>query len=363
MSSGYSWEEPDEAAYYDDTEARSLRWWSLVAVVMSIFVHVLLFFLFKLWDVSRSSAPIKDLVLARPMNVDRVSIDPSLLEEPTTPEGDDAAPPEVNQVAETFRSDDVDPLEIEDPSLQDIVATPQVEMIENLAAGPGPMAEEEAGKLDEVVEQLNKQSEAELTKELDAVREQLMRFKPVSENQMVLPIAAGESLADDDPSDLLKEMAEAQGAAIDSGQGVPEGYASLDELLNYNGPAVDLNRPVMMPTDLLYGYNEVTLRESAKLSLMKLGFLIQKNPDALFIVEGHTDTFGTDDYNQRLSERRAAAVVEWLVESLKLEPGQMEIRGYGERRPIVDPAGTIEEQGLNRRVEIVIKRNGRETAE
>ncbi|MDG2125043.1 MAG: OmpA family protein [Verrucomicrobiales bacterium] len=356
MSSGYAWEEPEQTAYYDDTEARSLRWWTLVAVVMSIFVHVLLFFLFKLWDVNRSSAPMKDVVLARPMNVNRVSIDPSLLEEPTLPEGTDDLPPEVTQVAETFRSDDVDPLEIEDPSIQDIIATPQVEMIENLAAGPGPDAEVEDGKLDEVVEQLNKVSEAAMTKELDAVREQLMRFKPVSENQLVMPISAGESLADD-PSDVLKEMAEAQGAVIASGEGVPEGYASLDELLSYNGPAVDLNKPVMMPTDLLYGYNEVSLRETAKLSLMKLGFLIQKNPDALFIVEGHTDSFGSSDYNQRLSERRAAAVVEWLVESLKLDPAQMDIRGYGELRPITDPSGTIEEQGLNRRVEIVIKRS------
>ena len=239
----------------------------------------------------------------------------------------------------------------------DIVATPQVEMIENLAVAPGPTADNKDTEVEDLVAQLEARSQEQMEQELDAVREQLMRFKPVSENQLVLPLAAGESLADD-PSDVLEEMAEEQGADVSgSAGGVPVGYASLDELLNYNGPVVDLNKPVMMPTDLLYGYNEVTLRETAKLSLMKLGFLIQKNPEALFIVEGHTDTFGTDEYNQRLSERRAAAVVEWLVASLKLDPEQMRIRGFGETRPIVDPEGSIEEQSLNRRVEIVIKRS------
>ena len=114
-------------------------------------------------------------------------------------------------------------------------------------------------------------------------------------------------------------------------------------------------KPVLMPTDLLFGYNEDTLADSARLSLMKLGLLIQNNPDSEFIIEGHTDSFGTDDYNLELSIRRATAVRDWLTQSLRLPANGIRVRGYGKSRPLVDPGGTQQQQQLNRRVEIVIR--------
>ena len=110
-----------------------------------------------------------------------------------------------------------------------------------------------------------------------------------------------------------------------------------------------------MPTDLLFEYGSDQLAESARLSLMKLGFLIQKNPDSLFIIEGHTDSFGGEEFNLELSLRRANAVVGWLRESLGLGSDRIQAMGMGKSKPIVSINGSVEEQGMNRRVEIKVR--------
>jgi outer membrane protein OmpA-like peptidoglycan-associated protein len=88
---------------------------------------------------------------------------------------------------------------------------------------------------------------------------------------------------------------------------------------------------------------------------MKLGFLIQKNPNSLFIVEGHTDSFGGEEFNLELSLRRANAVVDWLQSSLRLGTDRIQAMGMGKSKPIVSTAGSVEEQGMNRRVEIKVR--------
>jgi outer membrane protein OmpA-like peptidoglycan-associated protein len=61
------------------------------------------------------------------------------------------------------------------------------------------------------------------------------------------------------------------------------------------------------------------------------------------VIEGHTDSVGTDDYNQRLSERRSEAVRTYLMQQ-KIPAGEVEARGFGESRPlhrtIQRPAGS-----------------------
>jgi len=83
----------------------------------------------------------------------------------------------------------------------------------------------------------------------------------------------------------------------------------LDVLIDRGGKVNASTAPILMPTDLLFEYGSDQLAEDARLSLMKLGLLIQRNPTSRFIVEGHTDTFGTDEFNYDLSQRRANAVV------------------------------------------------------
>jgi outer membrane protein OmpA-like peptidoglycan-associated protein len=113
---------------------------------------------------------------------------------------------------------------------------------------------------------------------------------------------------------------------------------------------------IALPTDILFGYNEFELKEEARLSMMKLAFIVQTNPDATFTIEGHTDSFGGDGFNQDLSLKRAEAVRRWLIERLRLDTANIKVIGIGKARPIVSTDGSAEEQSLNRRVEIVVKK-------
>ncbi len=83
------------------------------------------------------------------------------------------------------------------------------------------------------------------------------------------------------------------------------------------------------------------------------GVLLQNPQITKLRVEGHTDDRGKDDYNQKLSEDRAAAVKTYLTEVGKVEPGRLESAGYGETRPIADNTKSAG-RGQNRRVEFVI---------
>jgi outer membrane protein OmpA-like peptidoglycan-associated protein len=110
-----------------------------------------------------------------------------------------------------------------------------------------------------------------------------------------------------------------------------------------------------MPTDLLFDYDSANLRPGATASLQKLGRLIQRNPQAVFRVEGHTDSFGSDQYNMDLSQRRAETVKAWLVENMSIDQVRVQTQGYGKTHLIVPADRSVDEQQLNRRVEIVIR--------
>ncbi len=70
------------------------------------------------------------------------------------------------------------------------------------------------------------------------------------------------------------------------------------------------------------------------------------------IIEGHTDSDGSDAANQTLSQSRAEAVMTYLVSTDKVDPGRLESKGWGEIKPI-DTKDTAEGKANNRRVELV----------
>ena len=133
------------------------------------------------------------------------------------------------------------------------------------------------------------------------------------------------------------------------------GFSNLDSLLAQTGPLTQETAPILMPTDLLFDYDKPDLRPEAVASLEKLGELIRRNPAAQFLIEGHSDSFGTDEYNLNLSRRRAESVKAWLTGTMHLPEQSIETRGFGKTRLIAPATGTVEEQRINRRVEIVIR--------
>ncbi|MFC1895978.1 OmpA family protein, partial [Thermodesulfobacteriota bacterium] len=77
---------------------------------------------------------------------------------------------------------------------------------------------------------------------------------------------------------------------------------------------------------------------------------LEHAPSARLLVEGHTCSLGTDEYNQRLSEKRAQAVVDYLV-SKGITENRLESKGYGEARSAA-PNDTEENRSKNRRVQL-----------
>lgn len=145
------------------------------------------------------------------------------------------------------------------------------------------------------------------------------------------------------------------GAKESGGEGTGRGFSNLDDLLAQTGPLTPETAPILMPTDLLFDYDAPNLRDQAVASLQKLGVLIQRNPGARFVIEGHSDSFGSEEYNLELSRRRADSVKAWLTGVMGLPDSAIRTVGFGKSRLIAPATGTIEEQQINRRVEIVIQ--------
>ncbi len=87
--------------------------------------------------------------------------------------------------------------------------------------------------------------------------------------------------------------------------------------------------------------------------LTKLERVVREFPEGTITIEGHTDSVGNDDVNQALSQRRAIAVRDWLLQSVALSADRVTAVGRGESRPIA-PNDTAAGRERNRRIEIVI---------
>jgi OmpA-OmpF porin, OOP family len=79
--------------------------------------------------------------------------------------------------------------------------------------------------------------------------------------------------------------------------------------------------------------------------------LLNGQPDWKMRLEGHTDSTGTREGNQLLSQQRASVVVDWLVKT-GIAPTRLSAAGLGDTRPIADNK-TVEGRARNRRVELV----------
>jgi outer membrane protein OmpA-like peptidoglycan-associated protein len=139
-----------------------------------------------------------------------------------------------------------------------------------------------------------------------------------------------------------------------SGGGVGTNFSNIDELLAGTGSLSQKTAPILMPTDLLFEYDSDILRKEASEALLKLGSLIRKNAQASFRIEGHTDSFGSESYNDHLSLRRAEAVRNWLLQNAGLDARQITTAGLGKRHLLAPSTASVTEQQINRRVEIVI---------
>ncbi len=104
-----------------------------------------------------------------------------------------------------------------------------------------------------------------------------------------------------------------------------------------------------------FAFNSADLTDEAKGNLDKIAQVFLEFPDTELMIEGHTDSTGPEDYNMKLSERRAKSVYNYL-KSQGIQASRMSVTAFGETAPRYDNE-TKEGQAKNRRVEIGISAN------
>jgi len=105
-------------------------------------------------------------------------------------------------------------------------------------------------------------------------------------------------------------------------------------------------------SDVLFDFNKATLRPGAREKLAKVSGILASHPGLKIEVEGHADAIGSEEYNQRLSERRAQSVSGYLMQQ-GIREAIVGSVGFGETKPVATN-GTAEGRQQNRRVEIVV---------
>ena len=104
--------------------------------------------------------------------------------------------------------------------------------------------------------------------------------------------------------------------------------------------------------EIYFQYDKTTLLQQSYNELQRLLRLLEANPKMRIEIGGHTDSKGSVEYNQRLSEGRAKAVADYLIEH-GINAKRLEFKGYGKSRPI-DDNDSEEGRARNRRVEIKV---------
>lgn len=105
---------------------------------------------------------------------------------------------------------------------------------------------------------------------------------------------------------------------------------------------------------LNFDSNKTTLKPGHLAMLSKVQQAIQRSQSDKITIEGHTDSYGSDASNLTLSEQRAAAVVQHLLDNMELDSAKISSVGYGETRPIANNE-TPEGRAKNRRIDVVIQ--------
>ena len=315
-------------------EAPLMRKWVLRALIISLCLHAALFVTFKLKKLENFGSAEVVVSAPIPVNMKRAVI-PKIDEKDTRL--DLPKPPNVAKL--TVPEDK--------PEVQDIVrVAPQLTELTK------PQTEKPKADMSgwEAMNRAAEKSRGDMDKVLNSLAGALIKDSVRAKNQSVLNLPGGKP---------------GEGGA-GSVEGIP-GIKSVSDLLSEAG-ALKAGERGGIPGGALYEHGSAELRPGAISQLQKLGELIKRNPNATFIIEGHTDSTGTAEANQKLSEERAASVKDWLVANMGIAPGRIETVGLGNTKMIVAPQpydasspaafdAEVAREQPNRRVEIVIKTN------
>ena len=131
----------------------------------------------------------------------------------------------------------------------------------------------------------------------------------------------------------------------------PNGYHELDSLIVF--AAVGDSLTFEPASDLLFEVDSFQLSPDSMASLDDAAQVFVDQPKTAIVTQGHTDSSGSESYNQTLSERRAQSVANYLI-GRGIEADRIVAVGYGESHPIDDNA-SAEGRARNRRVDLLMR--------
>lgn len=309
-------------------------------MLVSILLHVIVFFALDQMKIAFKFEQARELS-TKPIDVSQMQVRPMDLEKSLPPE-DVIQPPKDSAAL----LDEVELLDIL-PKDQQIDIKPAIIEAEYALQMKNPAA---AGNPEATALEIS--AGLEVDADLPELGREPVNIKPAEIGQMT--VDPGAALVDDNEIGKFTDDLIKRGANGKVENGTLDGVISLDSLLDL--PAnILLSKKTMLPSDLLFEFNSSELRESAKVGLMKLGLLMDRNPGLYCWIEGHTDLVGGDEFNLNLSIKRAEAVKNYLVTSLRMARSKIITRGFGRYEPLII-TGTAEEQSANRRVEIRMRK-------
>ncbi|ROL75011.1 porin [Pseudomonas protegens] len=119
-------------------------------------------------------------------------------------------------------------------------------------------------------------------------------------------------------------------------------------------PEAPVAEVVRVELDVKFDFDKSVVKPNSYADIKNLADFMNQYPQTTTVVEGHTDSVGPDAYNQKLSERRANAVKQVLVNQYGVGANRVQSVGYGESRPVADNA-TEAGRAVNRRVEASVE--------
>jgi outer membrane protein OmpA-like peptidoglycan-associated protein len=167
---------------------------------------------------------------------------------------------------------------------------------------------------------------------------------------------AAKAQADAARAQAEAEAAEARAKAAEASKNAEDANAVREKLRMQLNSVLQTSETarglIVNMSDVLFDTGKYTLKPTTQISLAKVAGILEAYPGLKVQVEGYTDAVGSDDYNQKLSENRAAAVKDFLV-SQGVQPNSITSAGFGKSDPVADNT-SASGRAQNRRVNMVV---------
>ena len=253
--------------------------WVAVALLVAIILHAFVFVMLSRIDIELPEFVDESGIQTEVIRVNRVDVS-------------DARPelnrPDPNDLAESAPvvppADELDMLENMAEMEMDI--SPDIETIQVPMSEPAAAGELDAEMLDQMNAPIFEATLPDMGKTDD--------FFPRSRDSQLAVDPGEREAAEHDPdvyTDALRK-----GAGGNAENGLLKDFTSLDAMARMDGNSL-LTSKALIGSDLLFDFNSSTLRQSARVSLMKVALLIDKHPNLICWVDGHTDLIGAEQPN------------------------------------------------------------------